>query len=314
MKRLKVDSHADTIQYCYDKELGLDNINLSFNVKDVLEYLPYIQCLSCFVHDKYLNKGYERVNQILDYYNIQLLKNKDIMYTITSKNDICKVIENNMLGVILTVENGVAIDNNIDNIYNLYEKGIRMMTLTWNGDNQLGCGTITKCDNGLTSFGKTCINKMNNINMIIDISHASTKTFWDTIVISNKPIIASHSNVYTLCKHKRNLTDIQIKEIAKNNGLIGVNYCSDFLVCNKKATIQDVVNHIVYISNLIGTEYVCLGSDFDGVDKNRLPENLKGVKDITKLEECMLYNGFSKEEIQNIMGDNMKKFLINNLN
>ena len=207
----------------------------------------------------------------------------------------------------------MALDGKEDNIYNLYKQGIRLITITWNGDNQLGAGNQAIYDFGLTSFGKKCINIMNEINMIIDVSHSSPKTFWDILSISNKPIIASHSNVYSLCNNRRNITDIQIKEIAKTGGLIGVTYCSKFLTNKKEATIKDIVRHIEYIGDLVGIEYICVGSDFDGVDKKELPENLKGVKDINKLEECMLIRGFSKENIQDIMGKNLFNFINNNL-
>lgn len=313
MKKLRADSHADTIEFSLNNNLNLKDRKLSFNTIDVRDYLPYLQCLACFVHDKYINGGYERVNKILDYYFNEEEKNRDTIIRIRNSTDIDKVLSQNKLGTVLTIENGLAIDQNIDNLYELYSKGIRMMTLTWNGNNQLGCGAMSECDTGLTTFGKTCVNKMNNIRMIIDVSHASQKTFWDVLNYSTKPVIASHSNVYNICKNKRNLTNIQIKEIARINGMIGVTYCSKFLTYKNTATIQDVVNHISYICNLVGTEYVCVGSDFDGTNKENLPENLKGVKDIYKLEECMLYNGFNIDEIEKIMGANLIKFLKNNL-
>lgn len=313
MKRLRADSHADTIEFSLDNNLGIKDRILSFNTIDVGDYLPYVQCLACFVHDKYINRGYERVNLLLNHYYIEEDKNADTIIRINKGKDVDSVLLENKLGTLLTVENGLALDGDINNLYKLYEKGIRMMTLTWNGNNHLGSGVLTDYDTGLTSFGKVCVNAMNDINMIIDISHASQKTFWDTLSLTTKPIIASHSNVYSICKNKRNLTDIQIKEIAKAKGVIGVTYCSKFLTNKDTSTIQDVVNHIAYICNLVGTEYVCIGSDFDGVEKENLPGNLKGIKDMHKLEECMLYNGFNREEIQKIMGDNLLQFLKNNL-
>lgn len=311
MKILRADSHADTIEVSMNRNLNLKDRDLSFNIEDIKDNLPYIQCMACFIHDKYINRGYEKANELLDYYYTEEKNNEYEIKNIKSSKDIDYVILKNKLGTLLTIENGIALDNDIDNLYRLYKKGIRMMTITWNGDNQLGCGALTKQDNGLTSFGRKCINVMNNIDMIIDVSHASVKTFWDVLDLTRKPVIASHSNVYNICKHRRNLSDFQIKEIAKANGVIGINYCSNFLTEKKKSIIQDVVNHIAYVCNLIGPEYVCLGSDFDGTEN--LPANLKGVKDLYKIEECMLVNGFTEENIRNIMGENLIGFLKNNL-
>lgn len=313
MKRIIADAHCDVIEYAHDNKMNICDRNLSFNLIDVQDSTLYLQFMACFVHDKYMGFGYDRFKNLIEYYKKQEDKFSENIIRINNRKDIYRVRENNKVGVLLTVENGVAIDGNIDNIFELYKQGIKMMTITWNYDNKLGCGNLTSNDLGLTSLGKKCIKTMNSLNMIVDVSHASPKTFWDIINTSSKPIIASHSNVYNLCKHSRNLTNIQIKEIAKSQGIIGITYCSPFLSNIKQTSINDVVNHIEYISNLIGIDYVCLGSDFDGIDKKYLPDNLKGVKDIYKLEECLCYRGFSKEEIEKIMGENLANFLQTNI-
>lgn len=216
MKKIIADAHCDTVEYAFDNSMNICDRKLSFNLIDVKDNMPYLQLMACFVHDKFKDDGYERVNKILDYYFKEERKNSENIIRINNKKDIDKLRKSNKLGVMLTIENGVAIDRNIDNLYQLFQKGIKMITITWNYDNELGCGNLTSNDLGLTSFGKKCIKTMNNLNMIIDISHCSSKTFWDILSITNKPVIASHSNVYGLCRHTRNLTDMQIKEIAKN--------------------------------------------------------------------------------------------------
>lgn len=310
MKRIIADAHSDVIEYAHDNKMNICDTRLSFNLEDLQERTPYFQLMACFVHDKYGGNGYNRVRELIEYYKKQEEKNSKNIIRINNKKDIYKLRENNKLGVMLTVENGAAINGNIDNIYELYKQGIRMMTITWNYDNELGCGNLTSNDLGLTRLGKKCIKAMNSFNMIIDVSHASTKTFWDIINNSSKPVIASHSNAYSLCKHTRNLTDIQIKEIARLNGIIGITYCTKFLSNNNHRGINDVVNHIEYISNLVGINHVCLGSDFDGTDKKYLPDKLKGVRDIDKLEDCLTNRGFSEIEIEKIMGENLIEFII----
>lgn len=313
MKRIIADAHTDILEYAYDNNMNIYDRDLSFNLYDVKDNMPWLQLVACFVHDKFKKRGYERVNNLLDYYFNQEEKNGESIIRINNRKDMDKLRTNNKLGVVLTVENGIVLDGNIANLYELYNRGIKLMTITWNYDNELGCGNLTNNDLGLSSFGKKCIKEMDGLNMIIDVSHASVKTFWDIINISTKPVIATHSNAYKLCNNSRNLTDIQIKEIAKANGIIGITYCSNFLSNKKQVCINDVVNHVEYICNLVGIEYVCLGSDFDGVSKSKLPENLKGVKDIYKIEECLLHRGFNKDEINRIMGENLYNFIRNNI-
>jgi len=313
MRKIIADAHSDVVEYAYDNKMDICDRRLSFNLMDVQVSTPYLQLMACFVHDKYKGKGYDRVERITEYYKGQEAKYAENITRINNSKDINKLREKGKVGVMLTVENGVAIDGNIENLYELNKHGIRMMTITWDYDNQLASGNLTNNDMGLTGFGKRCIKTMNSLNMIVDVSHASTKTFWDIINMSSKPIIASHSNVYNLCKHNRNLTDIQIKEISKLNGIIGITYYNAFLSNNKHTCINDVVNHIEYISNLVGVEHVCLGSDFDGIDKKELPDKLKGVKDIYKLKECLENRGFSKVEIEKIMGENLVSFIQSNI-
>lgn len=313
MKKITADAHSDVLECAFDNNMNIRDRKLSFNLTDVKDNMPYLQLMACFVHDKYIDNGYNRYRELMEMYKKQEEEKLESIIRINTKKDIDRVRENNKLGVLLTVENAVAIDGNIDNLYNLYLDGIKMMTITWNYDNKLGCGNLTENDLGLTSLGKKCIKTMNNLNMIIDISHASVKTFWNIMSLTSKPIVASHSNAYNLCKHTRNLTDMQIKEIAKSKGIIGITYCTKFLTNNKKACINDVVNHIEYVCNLVGAEHVCLGSDFDGIDKKYLPDNLKGVKDIYKLKECLIHRGFNKTEIEKIMGENLADFIKNNI-
>ena len=187
------------------------------------------------------------------------------------------------------------------------------MSLTWNDDNFLACGAFTKNDTGLTTKGRECIKLMNNLGMIVDVSHISRKSFFDIINITDKSVIATHSCVNSLCENKRNLTDEQIKLIAKCKGMIGVCFYKEFLSNNKYVTIDNVVDHIEYISNLVGSEFVGIGSDFDGMENEDKPQDLKSVLDIKKIEEKLEKRGFSPKEINNIMGGNYIRILNENL-
>ncbi len=178
------------------------------------------------------------------------------------------------------------------------------MTLTWNQRNAIADGIdYPDSKRGLTSFGKKVVNEMNHLGMIIDVSHLSEYSFWGVIRATCQPVIASHSNCYQLCPHPRNLKDNQIKAIAENGGLICVNYVPDFLIKEKgKATIDDVIAHIDYLVNLVGVEFVGLGSDFDGC--RILPEGLEGVDKVFRIGEKLAQNGYSQNDINKIMGKN----------
>ena len=235
----------------------------------------------------------------------------DKIIQVKSKEDIQKLMPEKY-GMMLTIENGSAIQGNLKNIDYLYQKGVKMMSIVWNERNDLASGATEKIDTGLTELGKEYIKVLNEKRILVDVSHASEKTFWDTAQISNAPIVASHSCVYNLCEHPRNLKDNQIKQIAKMNGIIGVVYSSGFLNKTEKADIQDIINHIRYIKKLVGIDYVGLGSDFDGLEENHILKRLGGLNDINNLI-YELKKEFNNNEIEKIMGENWLRVIGENI-
>lgn len=305
-----IDSHCDTIKKCFDEKIDITNPKLKFSLQQALKKGKYIQIVASYITPELTNiiGGYEIANKLIDEVYKQYKKHKDKMFIIKQKDDFEKVINSNKLGIILSIENGSAISGKLENIDKLYEKGIRMMSITHNSDNELGCGVSTKNDKGLTILGKEYIKKLLNKNIAIDISHVSEKSFYDVVKISNKPIIASHSNVKAIYNHKRNLSEEQIKLIAKSGGYIGICYCSEFL-SEKTATVKDLVRHIDYIAQLVGIDYIGLGSDFDGIDDYTIMEDIKTVKEINLIFEELKSKGYKKEDIEKIAGKNALRVL-----
>jgi membrane dipeptidase len=186
----------------------------------------------------------------------------------------------------------------------LYKLGVRLLTLTWNQRNQIADGAgESRTGSGLTEFGLKVIGEMNNLGMLIDVSHLSETGFWDVIKRSNAPIVASHSNCYALCPHLRNLKDEQIKAIADKGGVIGITFVPNFLTQEKrKTTVEDVAKHIDYLVEKAGVDYVGLGSDFDGT--GGLPLGLEGVDKIPNITEELLNQGYKEKDIKKILGEN----------
>ena len=159
---------------------------------------------------------------------------------------------------------------------------------------------------GLTKFGLKVIDEMNDLRMLIDVSHLSETGFWDVIKRSKAPIVASHSNCYALCPHLRNLKDEQIKALADKGGVIGITFVPNFLTQEKrKTTVKDVVAHIDYLVEKAGIDCVGLGSDFDGT--GALPLGLEGVEKIPYITEELLNRGYKEKDIKKILGENFLK-------
>lgn len=310
--KILVDGHCDTLSKALDEKSDLENKEYCFNLVDANKKTPCIQMMAAYISPKFVDNGiggFNRAINILEQFKKD--KDKSEIINILNKEDLNKTVDEKKIGIILTIENGSAISGNIENIEKLYEKGIRVMSVTWNEDNRLGCGALTKNDEGLTKLGEEYIRKLEEKNILIDVSHSSEKTFWDITKCTNRTIVATHSCVNSICNHPRNLKDEQIIEIANREGIIGICFASHFLNESGKSNVVDIINHIKYIKDLVGIDYIGLGSDFDGVDFDNMPSDIRGIKDINKLEEEMKMEGFTEEEINKVMGENWLRVLRN---
>ena len=307
-----IDSHCDTLSKSLDTGKDLLKNDLQFSIEEANKLGGGIQVMACFIKTHFLsapNGGFERCVNILNKFkDFQKANNVDIL--VKNKNDIIDAINSNETKVILSIENGAAISGNLENVDYFYNEGIRIMSITWNDDNELGCGAKTKNDAGLTKLGFEYVKKLSEKGIIIDVSHLSEKSFWDVINTTDKPVVATHSNVYEICNHSRNLKDDQIKEIAKRGGMIGICFYSDFLNSDKKADVKDIVKHIIYIKDLVGIDCIGLGSDFDGMSYDEVVSGVERIGAIHNIMDEMKFQGFSCEEIVKVMWKNWAEFFI----
>ncbi len=308
-----IDGHCDTLSKALDENMDLNKNDLQFSFDRANKLGGGIQIMACFVDTEFLNsknEGFIRCNNILGKLK-EYEKNNNCKVLIENKEEVEKAKKSNDTKVILSIENGSAISGNLDNVEYFYNQGVRMMSITWNDDNELGCGAKTRTDKGLTKLGNEYVKTLDKRNIIIDVSHSSEKTFWDVISIAKRPVVASHSNVYEICNNPRNLKDSQIKAIAKTGGIIGICFYSDFLNSNSRANVKDIVEHIKYIKKIVGINYIGLGSDFDGMNSKKTAEGLENISKVNNIIKELEIQGFSCEEIVKIMWKNWYRLLKN---
>lgn len=190
-------------------------------------------------------------------------------------------VNNNRIDMYLAVENASMLASDINNIDLLIDNNVKYVTLTWNGENELGCGAMCNNDIGITPFGKEVVRKLQNSNISVDLSHASDRLFYDVIDIIEKPVIATHSNSRAITNVKRNLTDEQFKLIRDSGGVVGLNFYKSFLNNDEsKACIDDILRHAEHFLNLDGENTLCIGADFDGAD---MPSDISGIETIKSI-------------------------------
>lgn len=302
------DLHCDTVTRSCDEGKGLRENDLHLDFIRRQKAGGGIQNFALFLDQRNL-KGediMEKTKKYLSFYNQQVKENADIVVEVNHFRDIKKCLDQGKLAAVLTLEEGAVCKGTIDNLGYYYDNGVRMMTMTWNYDNELAASCATQADYGLTRKGREFVEEMERLGMIVDVSHLSDKGIRELCGCATKPFVASHSNARSICSHRRNLTDDMICGIAEKGGVIGINFyehflCSDFARLDVIEQRNVLAAHVKHIISVGGEECVAIGSDFDGIDTNPL---LPDVTVIPKMREMLHFEGISERVLDKMYMEN----------
>ncbi len=222
-------------------------------------------------------------------------------------DDIARIKKSGKSAIILAIENGYGIGGKLKRIRYFRKMGVRYITLCHNGNNNICDASMSKTGeehNGLSAFGKRVIKRMNKQGIIIDISHASSRTVFDVLKISKVPVIASHSGAWAIKNHNRNLTDEEMRAIAAKGGVIQVATGRFFLsnLPKHEVTVKHLADHIDHVVKTVGIEHVGLGTDFDGGG------GVVGMEDASKMKNLtieLLERGYTPEQLKLFWGGNL---------
>ena len=268
------------------------------------------QMFACYVDlgkRPYTKSYYGDALAMIEIFNEGIKDNEEDIAVAKSYNDYLSNKKCSKLSAFLTIEEGGIIENNIDMLDDLYEKGVRVITLTWNYENCIGYPNFeyNYQNQGLKPFGLEALERMDELGIIVDVSHLSDGGFYDIYRHGKRPFMATHSNARSMCDVSRNLTDDMIKKLADKGGITGINFCGDFLNLDGKSTTEGMIRHIRHIIKVGGLEVVGLGTDYDGIEGDL---ELKGAQDLPKLVEALEAAKFSSNEIEAICFKNAEKF------
>ena len=310
---LTLDSHCDTPMFfdqqidfaSRDPKILVDLHKMTEGHLDATIMVAYLKQLE--LTDEALLAATAKADRILNEIEAMVAKScsyVDIAYT---PADLYRLKSEGKKAIMLGIENGYAIGNDISNIERFRNRGVVYMTLCHNGNNQL-CGSARFNEKGLgvNAFGEQVIKEMNRVGMMVDISHAGEQTFYDALSISSKPIVASHSSARALCNHPRNLTDDQLKALADKGGVAQVTLYSGFLKEQGMATIQDAIDHLNHMVNIMGIEHVGIGTDFDG---DGGVTGCASASELINFTRCLLKERYSEEDIRRIWGGNFLRVM-----
>lgn len=310
---ITLDSHCDTPMFfdqgidfaTRDKKILVDLHKMSEGRLDATIMVAYLKQLERT--DEALLAATAKADRLLNEIEEMVAKNctaVDIAYT---PADLPRLKAAGKKAVMLGIENGYAIGRDITNVERFRNRGVVYMTLCHNGNNDI-CGSARYNEEGLgvSTFGEQVIKEMNRVGMMVDISHAGEKSFYDALEISRMPIVASHSSARALCDHARNLTDNQLKALAARGGVVQVCLYSGFLRKEGEASIMDAIEHLNHIVNVTGIEHVGIGTDFDG---DGGITGCASASELINFTRRLLLERYSEESIRLIWGGNFLRVM-----
>ncbi len=274
-----IDTHCDTMGECIARSEGkvtLQNNPGHINMEKLIKGGAMAEFFAIFIptHDSGAGKGvtlppYDYFQLVYKAYLKELEANKDVLAPACNYDDIMANKAAGKVSSVLTVEDGVPLEGKMERLEEFYQKGVRLISFTWNYENSLGVPNSKDpeiMNRGLKQFGLDCIARMNELGMLVDVSHLSDGGFWDVVKHSKQPFMASHSCCRALCNHTRNLTDEMLHALGEKGGVVGINFASQFLNEGAEYTdIQSVVRHMLHIRDKAGLDALGFGSDFDGI-------------------------------------------------
>ena len=302
-----IDMHCDTLLAGWKKpERSFYDGDTSINLKLLKENGSMLQFFAMYLPRKEMKTmdSYDILKGIYGYYQTQMETYSNLIKPVYSAQEALENEKNGFLSSLLTVEDGVFIDGKIERVKEVYDMGVRLITLMWNFENSVGfpCSDDPEAHiKGLKPLGIEVVEKINELGMIIDVSHMSEGGFYDVARYSKKPFVASHSCARALCNHRRNLTDDQLKTIGNAGGIVGVNFeCSFLKEGSDRATFDQIIEHLLYMKDKAGIDAVGFGSDLDGIDDNGELVNYSGFKPLLERME----DKFTYDEIDKICREN----------
>ena len=310
---LTLDSHCDTPMFfgqqidfaTRDPKILVDLHKMTEGGLDstiMVAYLPQKE-----LTDEALLAATTQANNLLDGIEQMVAKSPSHVSLAYTPADLYRLKSEGKKAVMMGIENGYAIGNDVKNVERFRNRGVVYMTLCHNGNNQL-CGSARYNEEGLgvNKFGEQVIQEMNRVGMMVDISHAGERTFFDALDISTKPIVASHSSARALCNHPRNLYDEQLKALANKGGVAQVTLYSGFLKEEGAATIIDAIAHLNHMVDVMGIEHVGIGTDFDG-DGGII--GCASASELINFTRQLLMQRYSEADIRRIWGGNFLRVM-----
>lgn len=303
MNRIRYfDGHCDTVYRCYVTGEGMRSNNGHIALDRVSEFSSYAQMFT-FFWDAYEapERGMFAVaNEMYDLFQREMYLNSDKIVQCRTSAEVLKHQESGKVCALLSIEGADLLECNPERIETAQQWGVKLINPTWNRANVLSGSHSQDSHRGLSDVGRAFVKQAEQSGILMDVSHLSEQGFWDLMNITNKPVVASHSNARGVYEHSRGLTDDQFRAICQTGGVVGINFYSHFV--GEQPTMDMLIRHLEHFLDLGGEKHVAIGGDLDGCDET--VEGIYGVQDVPKLWIALRDRGYSEEVLDGLFWNN----------
>ena len=297
------DLHCDTVYELYHRGESLQRNNLHVDLARASRFPAWSQVFAVWIPDEWRGeRAVDGCDAMLRFAKRQFDECADRIVLVQNGAQMQDALRHGKCAAWLSVEGGAALGGRLDRVQTLAEHGVRILTLTWNGENELGHGCLSPCDAGLTPFGKAVLAEMERVGMLVDVSHLNARGFDDVADRINGPFLATHSVSDAVFSHPRNLTDRQFAIIRDRGGLVGLNLCASQL---GEATFEGLRRHLDHFLTLGGEKALAFGCDLDGT---ALPENWDGIAVMEQIGDFFTRKNYSSTQIDRLFFKNAQEF------
>lgn len=303
------DAHCDTLSRCLEQDACLWENDGQLDLKR-LSAFPKAGQIFAVYHDSAIpveGGTFAMCQRQQALFADFCRKHADRMTQCRTGEEIDGAVAAGKLAAVLSVEGGELLDCDPVRLDWAQQVGVRCVNLTWNHANALSGSNVEDRERGLSDVGREFVRQAQSRSILVDVSHLSDPGFWDLMDVTEKPVVATHSNSRDLCNHTRNLTDDMFRAIVQTGGVVGINFWVRFVGDSAEPTMDDLMRHVDRFMDLGGAKHLCLGGDLDGCD--RLAGGMTGVQDVPKLWRALADRGCGKAELEDLFFNNLRRVL-----
>lgn len=302
------DAHCDTLTRIPREGLGtLMHSSGHVDLARAQEFEQYAQLFAIWTTDEL--HGPEAIaafERAADWAEEQFACQKDAAVLCKMVQQYHSAVKSRKTAAILAVEGGHMLGGDLAMVQRMFDRGVRALTLTWNGDNELASG-CRGSGGGLTGFGRAVINECNRLGIAVDVSHLNDRGFFEVLDRAQR-VLATHSNARTVCAHPRNLTDEMLRALFARQSGCGINFYPTFLNETGRADSSDIVRHIEHIAALGGEKHLFLGADFDGIETT--PDGCAGLSYLHEVHRALAERGMPAQVLDDLCYGNLERLML----